>query len=211
MGASGSKTAKAAGSAARKYPSRPAGAAFPAQTTTNAPPRQPPPAQGRQPGPTVRPQARASGERDQAINLDASDPDFARSLRSLGPVQPNPILSNSSAFPQRSNMSGNPWPVGPDPKKNPALMVLESRNRIQEDADREFLEAGRTGFEGRKFLDVGALRQILMMKERGMSGEKIEKTLELRPGLVARLGPAGLVGTTTMGVDDVRQGAIEMT
>ncbi|KAF1350091.1 hypothetical protein BDV97DRAFT_383210 [Delphinella strobiligena] len=196
MGASASKTAKAAGTAARKYPSRPAGAPSPSSATTNAPRQPPPPAQARPPGPTVKPQPRASAERDEAINLDASDPDFARSLRQLGAVQPNPTLSNSSSFPQPGSPNNRNFPpVGLDPRKNPAIMVLEARSRIQDAADNEILNAGRTGFGGRQFLDVGVVRQVLLMRERGMEPSQIEKKLDLKSGIVAKLGPEGLVGT----------------
>ena len=139
MGASASKASRAAGTAARKYPTRPGAAST--TTPTNAPP-QPPPAANHTPGPTVRPQAHATGSRDEAINLDASDPDFARSLRSLGPVQPNPTLSPSSAFGNHGQDPRSP-PIGPDPKRNPAIAVLEARSRLQDQAELEFQQAGR--------------------------------------------------------------------
>lgn len=73
-------------------------------------------------------------------------------------------------------------------------MALEARNRIQDAADREFLEAGRKGFPGREFLDVSVLRQVLMMRERGLRGEAIEEQLGLKRGVVGRLGTEGVVG-----------------
>lgn len=74
-------------------------------------------------------------------------------------------------------------------------MVLEARSRIQDAADNEFLNAGRTGFGGRQFLDVGVVRQVLLMRERGIESSQIEKKLDLKSGTVAKLGPEGLVGT----------------
>lgn len=74
-------------------------------------------------------------------------------------------------------------------------MVLEARSRIQDAADNEFLNAGRRGFGGRQFLDVGVVRQVLLMRERGMEPSQIEKKLDLKSGTVAKLGPEGLVGT----------------
>ncbi|KAJ9643937.1 hypothetical protein H2199_003803 [Coniosporium tulheliwenetii] len=83
MGSSSSKAARTASGAARKYPSRiPPTTAAP--RTSNAPSQPPPPGDPSRPGPTVRPQARVSETRDEAINLDASDPAYAASLRSLG-------------------------------------------------------------------------------------------------------------------------------
>ncbi|KAK5126684.1 hypothetical protein LTR85_009618 [Meristemomyces frigidus] len=194
MGSSASKASRTAGAAARKYPTRPPPTS---QTTSNAPPP-PPPAPNHQSGPTVRPQARASGSRDEAINLDASDPDFARSLRSIGPVQPNPTLSPSSAFPHPNN-ANNPAqasrPTGPDPRRNPAIMVLDARSRLQGEADIEFQGAARRGHDGRQFLDVYMIRQILVQRdEKGKSAADIERSMGLKKGVVDRLGAKGVVG-----------------
>lgn len=203
MGASGSKASRAAGSAARQYPKGPKGprppppstttttAPAPSQTT-NAPP-QPPPAQDHAAGPTVRPQPRAAPARSEAINLDASDPDFARSLRSLGPVQPNPTLSPSSAFGQR----GAGGAGAPDPRKNPAIAVLEARAELQRKADAEQearAKQGR-GFVGKEFLDVFDLRQVVFERDvKGRGEREIERRLGLKEGVVAKLGGEGVLG-----------------
>ncbi|PNS21964.1 hypothetical protein CAC42_562 [Sphaceloma murrayae] len=219
MGSSASKATRAAGTATRKYPSRPS----PSSATTNAPNRPPPPAGAtHQPGPTVYPESQATDTRTEAVNLDASDPDFARSLRSLGAVQPNPTLSTSSRFsgvlagkggarnpleatstePRGGNAgsnfgegiraaAGGP-PVGPDPRNNPALMVLKARERIAEEADREAGEMGRRGFQGRRFLDVGTIRQALSLRERGVAEEKVEDMLEVKKGTLRLLGTKGV-------------------
>lgn len=191
MGASSSKAARSAGSAARQYPTRPPPTSQAPTAAARPAPSAPPPAQGR-PGPTVRPQPEASNQRSDAINLDASDPDFAQSLRSLGPVQPNPTLSPTSAFNPASAAQAS---TGPDPRKNPALAVLDARARLQDEAEREFLEAGRQGHEGRQFLDVYTIRQMLVMRdERGAEAGSIERALGLREGSVARLGDRGVLG-----------------
>ncbi|KAF2148774.1 hypothetical protein K461DRAFT_324252 [Myriangium duriaei CBS 260.36] len=213
MGSSTSKAQRAAGTVARKYPAR-----APPPSTSNTVPR-PPPAANHQPGPTVHPQPHAAPKRDEAINLDASDPDFARSLRSLGAVQPNPTQSPSSRFsamldsktPQATNSAyanapiaaarGGP-PVGPDPRMNPALQVLDAREKWQALADREAGEFGRRGFEGRELMDVGTLRRALILRDRrGVGEERIEQMLELKKGTLRRLGGQGVVGVSEMGVD----------
>lgn len=187
MGSSASKASRAAGSAARQYPKRAPNTQSP---TANAPPRPPPAAAQNAPGPTVKPQPQASGNRSEAINLDASDPDFAQSLRSIGPVQPNPTLSPTSAF----NSGQELRPSAPNPRLNPALSVLHSRSRLADEAEAEFMEAGRRGHEGRQFLDVYQIRQVLTMRDqRGRSDADIEKRLGLKSGVVARLGAAGVV------------------
>jgi hypothetical protein len=73
-------------------------------------------------------------------------------------------------------------------------MVLEARARLQDEAEREFMEAGRRGHEGRQFLDVYTIRQILTMRdERGRNPGQIEKALGLKSGVVGRLGMEGVV------------------
>lgn len=192
MGSSASKASRAAGSAARQYPKRAAnGAPVTAQAaTTNAPPRPPPPASHGEPGPTVKPQPHASSNRSEAINLDASDPDFAQSLRQLGPVQPNPTLSPTSAF----NPGQEIRSTAPNPRSNPALAVLDARARLQDEAEVEFMDAGRRGHDGRQFLDVYLIRQILTLRDqRGRSPAEIERQLGLKKGVVERLGARGVV------------------
>ena len=137
----------------------------------------------------------------KAINRDAADPDFARSLRSLGPVTPSPTFSNSSVFNSaQQNTSGYPQPqMFPSAATNPALQILDARNRLTDAAEAEFSEMGRRGFQGKQFLDVVLIRQALMMRdEKGMADTEIEKTLGLKNGVVARLGRKGTVGDVSV-------------
>lgn len=75
------------------------------------------------------------------------------------------------------------------PKTNPAVALLEARNRLQEEADREFEDLGRqSGRErGRQFLDVATIRSVLVMRGEGRAPSDIEKALGLRSGVVNRL------------------------
>ncbi|KAK3178179.1 hypothetical protein OEA41_000312 [Lepraria neglecta] len=205
MGSSTSKAAKtAAGAARRQYPKR-----VPPSPTSNASSAPSPPAgQPAAPGPTVHPQSQASATKDESISLDASDPDFAASLRSLGPVQPSSTLSNSSTFnPAPSGSSGGsktspnqPHPqIFPDASQNPALIVLRARERLQQEADTEFAKTGR-GDGGRRFLDVSTIRQVLVMRDdKAMGEEQIEKNLGLAKGVVRGLGAKGVVGDVRVG------------
>ncbi|KAL6716402.1 hypothetical protein ACLMJK_005969 [Lecanora helva] len=205
MGSSTSKAAKtAAGAARRQYPQR-----VPPPPTINAP-RTPsaPAGQPAAPGPTVHPQSQASESRDESISLDASDPDFARSLRSLGPVQPNSTLSDTSTFsPNPPNVGGSksspnqPHPqFFPDPSQNPALLVLKARERLQQEAEVEFARTSRSEGGKRGFLDISTIRQILVMRdEKRMSEVEIEKSLGLGAGVVKRLGAKGVVGEVGLG------------
>lgn len=107
----------------------------------------------------------------------------------MGAVQPNPTMSQTSTFPHPSQAPG------PNARTNPAIAVLEARARLQEEAEREFTEAGRSGHAGREFLDVYTVRQMLVLRDgkRQAPGE-IEKALGLRKGTVERLGAPGVVG-----------------
>lgn len=67
-------------------------------------------------------------------------------------------------------------------------MVLAARQRFQEEADTELENLGRKGFPGRKFLDVSAIRQALLLLQEGESEGVVEKRLGLRKGRLGVLG-----------------------
>lgn len=53
---------------------------------------------------------------------------------------------------------------------------------------------GRPDHEGREFIDVVTIRQLLQMRNRqNLPDEQIERLLRLKKGVVSRLGPKGLV------------------
>lgn len=175
MGSFLSKSTAARAASRRQYPKTPS----PSTTTTRQP------AASQSPGPKYHPQEQASATRSEAIDLDARDPDFAASLRKIGPVTPNPTLSNSSTFKSPS--------VFPD-ANNPTLLVLSSRARIASAAEKEAEVLGRPDHEGREFIDVVTIRQLLQMRNRqNLPDEQIERLLRLKKGVVSRLGPKGLV------------------
>lgn len=73
-------------------------------------------------------------------------------------------------------------------------MALDSRAKLQEAADAEFQMAGKRGHEGRQFLDVYMIRQILIERDvQGRSAEEIERKMGLKRGVVERLGGKGIV------------------
>ncbi|CAD0096183.1 unnamed protein product, partial [Aureobasidium mustum] len=206
MGSSASKPASRAANAAtkatRQYPSRPSPAtstqASPARTS-NAPSQPPPPpAANRQPGPTVHPQARASGQRSedacqqkstlmhQIQTLLARSAPYNQTL----PFRLHRLFAAhpSSHFPNSYGQQGGNNTTAPPQRLNPAL-------RLAGEAEREFLEARKRGSAGRRFLDVGTLRNVITLRDqRNMSAAEIERTLGLRSGTVAKLGPKGVVG-----------------
>ncbi|TID22726.1 Aspartate-tRNA ligase [Venturia nashicola] len=214
MGSSASKASRAAGSATRKYPTKPS-----AQTSAPAQYRASPATPSR-PGPTVHPAPQATEEKTAEINIDASDPVYASNLRNLGVVDSNPFHSNSSvqnpskqnhipdfAPPTNSrnlaydNNSPFPYPsaANMDPASNPALRILQARGQLQDQADKEFENVGRRNFQGRQFLDVTMVSQVLLARKRGAPDQEIEKRMGLRAGIVGRLGKNGVVEAISLG------------
>ncbi|KAF2658558.1 hypothetical protein K491DRAFT_592937 [Lophiostoma macrostomum CBS 122681] len=192
MGSSASKGARAAGSSIRKYPT----SVNPAARAPAPSPAQPPKPG---PGPSVHPAPQVSETRNEAIDVDAKDPAFASRLSSIGAVQPNPHYSPTSTSeydPQRnffSNlpsdmMQAPPQSAFPEPRDNPALRVLEARQRIQDEAEGELENVGRRGFGGRKFVDAGVITLALMRKSRGEPDSSIEEALGIKRGRMSVLG-----------------------
>jgi hypothetical protein len=131
---------------------------------------------------------------------------LAKRLSELGPVQPNPTHSNSSTFNQsfspaqissssafQHSLSTSGQTVFPTSKPNAAVSLLTARYRLAEEAEEEFANIGKKSSQGRQFLDVITIRQILVLRDKGVPEDEIERGLGLRRGLVARLGRAGLV------------------
>lgn len=136
------------------------------------------------------------------------DLDFAARLHQMGVVQPNPTFSPSSTAGRDTHgddadmlrqIRQHQQRYGPS---NPTLSVLAARRRIQaeqaDEADGGGAAAGpgatpSSAASGREFLSAPTIRDILVLRDRGVDAAAIEARLHLKPGVVARLGPAGLV------------------
>lgn len=86
-----------------------------------------------------------------------------------------------------------------NPASNPALRVLQARGQLQDQADKEFENVGRRTFQGRQFLDVTMISQVLVAKKNGVADQEIEKRMGLRSGVVGRLGTKGVVEAIPLG------------
>jgi hypothetical protein len=202
MGSSASKPARSAASAVsrRQYPKQPSAASRAAPQPSTAPqatPREPNLSQPRQAQSQAPyfPKEQASTTKSSAIDLDGRDPDFAASLRSIGPVTPNPTFSRTSTFnPGPIQQQNANQPVFPT-AANPALLVLTARQTAAKAAQEEAEQIGRPGFAGREFVDAWTIRQALTMRDRqGLSLGEIEGMLKLKKGVLGRLGAKGIVG-----------------
>ncbi|KAJ5294189.1 hypothetical protein PENANT_c028G09844 [Penicillium antarcticum] len=209
MGSAASKPAKSAASAAarRQYPKKPTppptgqrkapketkaaptpepASAAPNLEYTPSTPHAPAPSSQ---GPTYHSKEPASGVKSDAIDMDGRDPDFAASLRSIGPVNPNPTYSNSSTV----NGPGSMQTIFPR-SSNPALLVINARQRLNKLVEEEAESYGVAGHPGRQFLDALTIQQVLTMRDKqGMSRRQIEKFLGLKSGVVDRLGKDAIV------------------
>ncbi|KAI0384144.1 hypothetical protein F5Y04DRAFT_278146 [Hypomontagnella monticulosa] len=183
----GARASKPAQSATRKFPTRAPGSAAPphAQQRPSAQPRSKP---------------QASFTKDDAVKADSIDPDpnpltnaaFSERLKQMGVATPNPTLSNSStAIPYAGSPEHGPAPQAPSfppASQNRTLSALEARQRLQERAQFEFENMA----QGKEFIDIGTLKQMLAMQARGTPASDIEKRFRLKNGVMGRLGPRGV-------------------
>jgi hypothetical protein len=123
--------------------------------------------------------------------------DFADRLRKMGIAQPQPTYSPSSIashFPDASGIGQSfSAPQFPSSSSNATLNVLQVRRQIEQRARGELDNTGKSTDKGREFLDIGTVKQMLALRQGGASAADIEARLRLKPGVVARLGPAGMV------------------
>ncbi|KAK2017235.1 hypothetical protein LZ32DRAFT_551730 [Colletotrichum eremochloae] len=191
----GSSSSKAAQGAARKFPTRAPGAVPSSISAAGRAAPAPTPSQPAQ----ARPQEKASTLKTDDIAADSVNPDsvtaeFSSRLQQMGIVQPNPTFSpTSTAGPgPHADLIQNPGPLFPSSSRNVTLGTLEARSRFQKQADEEFDSLGRSGSEGREFLDLKTIVQMHLMRDKGHSPAEIEARLNLKKGVVARLGRPGI-------------------
>ncbi|ETN38847.1 uncharacterized protein HMPREF1541_06888 [Cyphellophora europaea CBS 101466] len=200
MGNSSSKVAsRAAGAAKRQYPSAVSSAVSkpsqaspqPEASTTTA-------AAQVHPSPSQLP---PSSSRSEVVELDARDPHFAASLARAGtarrvPQPPSPSSSSaspSSAFPtssqppklQQSPTGQSIFPTS-RPGTNPALAVVQARDKLTKQFEAEGEGLGRKSFAGRTLLNARELREALNLRDAAGEAEA-ESAMRLRKGLLAAM------------------------
>ncbi|KAI2630382.1 hypothetical protein GGS26DRAFT_559096 [Hypomontagnella submonticulosa] len=183
----GARASKPAQSATRKFPTRAPGSSAPPHTQ-------------QRPSTQPRTNPQASFAKDDTVKAENIDPDpnpltnaaFSQRLKQMGVATPNPTLSNSlTAFPYASSSEHGPAPQAPNfppASQNRTLSALEARQRLQERAQLEFENMA----QGKEFIDIGTLKQMLALQARGTPASDIEKRFKLKSGVVARLGPKGV-------------------
>ncbi|KAF6837969.1 hypothetical protein CMUS01_04862 [Colletotrichum musicola] len=187
----GSSSSKAAQGAARKFPTRAPGAAPTSAAAAAA-------AAARTEQPRSRPQAKASTSKTEDILADSISPDhptaaFSSRLQQMGVVQPNPTFSPTSiAGSLHDTNIQSPGPLFPSTSRNATLVTLEARRTLQQRADEEFEGLGRADSRGREFLDLHTIVQIHRMRDSGHPPEQIAQRLNLKEGVIERLGRPGI-------------------
>lgn len=202
MGSSSSKVAaKAAAEAGRRqYPST-SSILNSASSTSNAPEFQ-----AKAPPSAVRPNPRDAPPteiKSEHIDLDGRDPQFSSKLRALGPAMPvgdarpqHGALPTSSQPPLGQQGDGQnifPSKAGSSGVVNPAIVIVNARERIGKIWEEERDALGKGSFSGRTMLSAGELAEVLQLRDEGMVDGDIEKKMRLSRGLVGRLGVRGVV------------------
>jgi 3-deoxy-7-phosphoheptulonate synthase len=75
----------------------------------------------------------------------------------------------------------------PDPGSNPALRILDARQRIQQEAEEELENVGRRSFRGRNYVDASTITLALMRRQRGEPDGRIEEALGIKKGRLSAL------------------------
>jgi hypothetical protein len=86
-----------------------------------------------------------------------------------------------------------PGTAGRSGVTNPAIVVVNARERIGKVWEEERDSLGRGSFAGRTMLSAGELAEIIQMRDDGIVDGEIEKKMRLSEGLVGRLGVRGVV------------------
>ncbi|KAF2751957.1 hypothetical protein M011DRAFT_393323 [Sporormia fimetaria CBS 119925] len=192
MGSSASKGARTAGSGARQYPTRVPHAQRPTTTSPNVTSPQP----RRRSPPELAVPVQGQDVQGMANGLDGRDPGLASRLDKIGPVQTHPQWSLLPTADLRQNLPPDvpadimqPLPPSafPNLADNPALRVLEARQRIQEEAEQELEQMNRRGFEVRKYVDASILQLALMRRKRGEPDSRIEESFNLEKGRLSAI------------------------
>lgn len=143
-----------------------------------------------------------AGARDDAVDSDVPSSDFSKRLQQMGIADPSPNYSPSSTASQTIPSNDGPsqplGPAFPPLRQNNTLSVLEARRTLEQQAEENLEEVGRTG-RGRKFIDTRTLIDAMQLRSRGAADADIEERLRLHPGLLDKLGTQSMLSLVSPG------------
>ncbi|KAK5064423.1 hypothetical protein LTR84_000256 [Exophiala bonariae] len=201
MGASSSKVAsKAAGAASRRqYPSTssilnstPSTTQSPSQPVVLQTAVKPATAAQVHPNPVSHP---PSEQKSEHIDLDGRDPHFGSALRKIGVAKPvSETKPHEDAFPTSSRPMNSGQNIFPSTKNNPAILLVQAREKFGKQFEVEVDSRGRAGFAGRTLLSAKEIKEVFTLRDDGAKlPQQVEKELRLKPGILEQLAPQGVV------------------
>ncbi len=108
----------------------------------------------------------------------------------MGVVKPNPTFSHSSTayLDRQPSHAPSDHSLPASLPKNPTLVSIEARRRLQARAEAELEHFRQAKSPGREFLDIATISRILTARSRGSKPEEIEAHFKLKPETMAGLG-----------------------
>ncbi|KEF63158.1 uncharacterized protein A1O9_01134 [Exophiala aquamarina CBS 119918] len=200
MGSSSSKIAsKAAGAASRRqYPST---SSLLNSTTSTS--RSPPSHNAQSPfakisaSSQVHPDPATNPPLDQKsehIDLDGRDPHFGSALRKIGVAKPvSETKPHEDAFPTSSQPMSSGQNIFPSSMNNPAMLLVQAREKFGNQFEAEIDGRGRAGFPGRTLLSAKEIKEVFTLRDDvARAPQQIEKELRLKTGILDQLAPKGV-------------------
>ena len=141
-------------------------------------------------------QAPPSEQKAEHVEFDARDPQFDSALKRLGAARPiKERKPNEEYFPTSSQPMHSGQNIFPSQVNNPAVLLVQARQRIAQQWESELENQGRPSFAGRTLMSAQEIRQGLTSRDEvGRSSQEVEKQMRLKPGVLDQLVPKGVVG-----------------
>jgi len=136
-----------------------------------------------------------SNPKSEHIDLDGRDPHFDSALRKIGVARPvSETRPHEDAFPTSSQPMHSGQNIFPSSTNNPAMLLVQARERFGKQFEIEIDGRGRSGFPGRTLLSAKELKEVFTLRDDGAKAPRqIEMELRLKPGILDHLAPKGVV------------------
>jgi hypothetical protein len=150
------------------------------------------------PAASVRPNINAappSSQKAEHVELDGRDPQFGSALRQVGAARPiTERKPHDDYFPTSSQPMHSGQNIFPSQPNNPAILLVQARQRIARQYESELENQGRPSFAGRTLVSAQEMRQALTSRDdAGRPSNEVEKQMRLKPGVLDQLVTKGVV------------------